>query len=306
MGGRSRAGRGVDGLTDARASRRSPGSLDSTTTAHRGCEAYGIRRSRRSHCRDLSFSWCRGDLERGSRLQKVSALEDAESSRAARSALGALRRQRRCITDLSNESYNHNPYRSRPRGVARVGGSARRSFPRANHSRSARKGARRSRNQAVHEMGGSHVGSHEPFGAQGFLEVVKGIADTGFLVAFVNRADRHHAWAVSIAERLTEPLFTCEPVLAEAAFHVRSSKIILGLVEDELVKLRFDVAENLTHLAELAQRYEARSPDLADLCIIRMSELHPRHSVVTVDERDFRVYRRNKREVIRLVCPPSR
>jgi len=49
---------------------------------------------------------------------------------------------------------------------------------------------------------------------------MKGIADTGFLVAFANRSDMHHDWAVSIAEQITEPLLTCEPVLAEAAFHL--------------------------------------------------------------------------------------
>jgi len=37
-----------------------------------------------------------------------------------------------------------------------------------------------------------------------------------------------------------------------------------------------------------------------------MSELHPMHSVVTVDRADFRVYRRNKRESIPLICPPER
>jgi hypothetical protein len=36
-----------------------------------------------------------------------------------------------------------------------------------------------------------------------------------------------------------------------------------------------------------------------------MSELHPHHSVLTVDRTDFRVYRRNKREAIPLVCPPE-
>ena len=48
------------------------------------------------------------------------------------------------------------------------------------------------------------------------------------------------------------------------------------------------------------------SKELADLYLIRMSELNPRHSVVTVDQADFRVYRRNKREVIPLVTPPDR
>jgi predicted nucleic acid-binding protein len=44
---------------------------------------------------------------------------------------------------------------------------------------------------------------------------VKGIADTGFLVAFANRNDRYHNWAVSLAKGITEPLLTCEAVLAE-------------------------------------------------------------------------------------------
>ena len=55
-------------------------------------------------------------------------------------------------------------------------------------------------------------------------------------------------------------------------------------------------------LAETA--HADREPDLADLCLIRMSEIHPRHSVITVDREDFRVYRRNKRETIPLICPP--
>jgi hypothetical protein len=49
----------------------------------------------------------------------------------------------------------------------------------------------------------------------------------------------------------------------------------------------------------------ACASDLADLCLIRMSELYPHHRVITVDE-DFRVYRRNKREVIPIIMPPRR
>jgi len=134
---------------------------------------------------------------------------------------------------------------------------------------------------------------------------LKAIADTGFLVAFANRHDRHHAWAMGIAERVTEPLLTCEAVLAEAAFHLKSVPLVLAMVREGLVSVAFDCRENLAQLATLAERYEDRHPDLADLCLIRMSELHPRHSVVTVDRRDFRVYRRNKREVIPLICPPG-
>jgi predicted nucleic acid-binding protein len=135
---------------------------------------------------------------------------------------------------------------------------------------------------------------------------VNGIADTGFLVAFANRNDRHHDWAVGVAEQLTAPLLTCEAVLAEAAFHLGSAGLALAMVQEGLVELSFDCREHLPQLAALAARYADRHPDLADLCLIRMSELHPRHPVVTVDRADFRVYRRNKREAIPLICPPER
>lgn len=134
---------------------------------------------------------------------------------------------------------------------------------------------------------------------------MKGIADTGFLVAFANRNDRHHEWAVSVAERVTAPLLTCEAVLAEAVFHLQDPALVLAMLEEGLITLAFDCRGHVAQLAELAERYTDRHPDLADLCLIRMSELHPRHSVITVDRADFRIYRRNKREAIPLICPPE-
>lgn len=133
---------------------------------------------------------------------------------------------------------------------------------------------------------------------------MKGIADTGFLVAFANRNDQHHDWAVSVAARVTEPLLTCEAVLAETAFHLRNVFLVLAMVRDKLITLAFDCQDHLPQLVALASRYGDRQPDLADLCLIRMSELYPRHSVITVDYADFRIYRRNKRDSIPLICPP--
>ena len=134
---------------------------------------------------------------------------------------------------------------------------------------------------------------------------MKGIADTGFLVAFANRSDRYHEWAVQVAEQITAPLLTCEAVLAEAAFHLGDLGVVLMMIEEGLISLAFECRDHLEHLEALAQRYANRRPDLADLCLIRMSELYPRHSVVTVDLEGFRIDRRNKREAIPLVCPPG-
>ena len=133
---------------------------------------------------------------------------------------------------------------------------------------------------------------------------MKGIADTGFLVAFANRNDRYHDWAVSIASGVNEPLLTCEAVLAETAFHLQSVPLVLAMVAQGLVEIAFDCRSHLSQLATLADRYSDRNPDLADLCLIRMSELYPQHSVITVDRTDFRIYRRNRREAIPLICPP--
>ena len=133
---------------------------------------------------------------------------------------------------------------------------------------------------------------------------MKGLADTGFLVAFANRHDAHHEWAVSVAEQISEPLLTCEPVLAEPAFHLQSVPLILAMIREKLIAVAFDCNSHLLQLQTLADRYADRQPDLADLCLIRMSELHPRHRVITTDREDFRVYRRNKREAIPIICPP--
>lgn len=114
----------------------------------------------------------------------------------------------------------------------------------------------------------------------------------------------HHEWAVAVASRVDEPLLTCEAVLAETAFHLRSIQLVLAMLGDRLISVAFQAADHLPRLAQLARAYADREPDLADLCLIRMSELHPRHSVITVDREDFRVYRRNKREAIPLISPP--
>lgn len=133
---------------------------------------------------------------------------------------------------------------------------------------------------------------------------MKAIADTGFIVAFGNRTDSHHAWAVSTARGLTEPALTCEAVLSEAAFHLSSCSYVISLVENEMLRVSFEFSRHISNLVELADRYVDRNPDLADLCLIRMSELYPRHTILTTDEQDFRVYRRNKRDVIPILCPP--
>lgn len=128
------------------------------------------------------------------------------------------------------------------------------------------------------------------------------IVDTGYLVAFARREDEHHQWALALAGRLQLPLLTCEAVLAETSFMLQSSAYVLAMLRRDVLRVALDCASHIDQLLDLAVRYADRKPDLADLCLIRMSELYVGHKIVTVDA-DFRIYRRNKREAIPLICP---
>ena len=89
--------------------------------------------------------------------------------------------------------------------------------------------------------------------------------------------------------KVTESRLTCEAVLAEAAFHLGSVSLVMAFVTEGLVRPEFRLTEHIPRIDELAARYADRRPDLADLCLIRMSELHPEFPVITTDVTDFRM-----------------
>jgi len=51
------------------------------------------------------------------------------------------------------------------------------------------------------------------------------------------------------------------------------------------------------------EKYGDQEMQLADACLVRMSELHRDSRVFTLDKQGFRVYRRFERQVIPLVAP---
>ena len=134
------------------------------------------------------------------------------------------------------------------------------------------------------------------------------ICDTGPLVAYLNRHDRHHAWAVALMKQVRPPLLTCEAVLTEAAYFLREDDLpvdpLFQFLERDVLRLAFDLSSHWPRVRTLLARYDRM--DLADASIVVMSELHARSQVLTVDRRDFSVYRRHDRQVIDFVAPPVR
>ena len=132
---------------------------------------------------------------------------------------------------------------------------------------------------------------------------MKLIADTGLLVAFLNRRDAHHGWAAALVAEADFPILICEPVLTEAAWHLRDSARLLQLVSEDVLRPALDCRDEVDALLGLVKRYANRAPDFCDLCVVRLSELFTRHTVATVDRRDFSIYRRFGQQVIPIVCP---
>jgi len=133
------------------------------------------------------------------------------------------------------------------------------------------------------------------------------ICDTGPLVAYLNRNDPYHSWAVAVMKQVRSPMLTTEPVLTEVAYFLRNDRIdvdpLFQLLERDAVRLDLPVATHWPRLRTLMARYDQM--DLADASIVVLSERHPRSQVVTVDRRDFSIYRRNDRQVIDFIAPPK-
>jgi predicted nucleic acid-binding protein len=81
------------------------------------------------------------------------------------------------------------------------------------------------------------------------------IVDTGPLVAFLDRAERHHHWVVTRVDRLDPPLLVCEPVLAEAmhllARFPRGQDSLYELLENGALRIAFRIGEHLGALKGL-------------------------------------------------------
>lgn len=134
------------------------------------------------------------------------------------------------------------------------------------------------------------------------------ICDTGPLVAYLNRNDPHHEWAVALMKQVRAPLLVSGPVLTEVVYFLREDGLsvdpLFQLLEREALRLSFDLSAHWPRVRTLMARY--RQMDLADASVVVMTELHARSQVLTLDRKDFSVYRRNDRQVIDFIAPGMR
>jgi len=135
---------------------------------------------------------------------------------------------------------------------------------------------------------------------------VKTIVDAGPLVGWFNAGDQWHSWSVDALRRRSGPLHTTEIVLGEACHHLGGNtapaQALLTLARQGGIILQSIWPAHLQRTQELMAKFERMDP--ADASLVVLSELHPKAKIVTVDSRDFRIYRRLRDQPLPLIVPP--
>jgi hypothetical protein len=130
---------------------------------------------------------------------------------------------------------------------------------------------------------------------------MRNILDTGPLVYRFDQAENAVAqWSRKLFRLQPPPFFTCEAVLVEAA-HLTTPELIARMVKDGDLVVDFSLQEEIGEVHRLVARYPQM--DMADACLVRMSELTPDCRIYTIDRKDFSVYRRFRNKVIPAVFP---
>ncbi len=132
------------------------------------------------------------------------------------------------------------------------------------------------------------------------------IVDTGPLVAFLDRSERHPRWTAERIDELDAPLLVCEPVLTEATVLLARFPIaqdaLFTLLQNGALVVGFRMDEHGVALHRLPRKYRDTPMSLADASVVRMAEIHDSHSVLTLDSA-FAVYRKHGRIPIVLIPP---
>ncbi len=135
---------------------------------------------------------------------------------------------------------------------------------------------------------------------------MKIIADTGVIVAYLDKRDERHKWTYEQMKVLPAPYSVCESVITESCFLVsrlhNGERNVLEMLKAGFLEIDFSLSSEIEAVGNLMQKYESVPMSLADACLVRMSETI-KDSVVFTTDGDFHIYRKNGRQKIDLIIP---
>jgi predicted nucleic acid-binding protein len=125
------------------------------------------------------------------------------------------------------------------------------------------------------------------------------LLDTGVIVALLDRSERYHERCLAVLDDLPESLVTCEAVIAEACYLLRTvagaAEAVIGNVASGVFHIPIRLADQAPAVEKLLRRYRDVPIDLADACLIDLADQLGTGRILTLD-RDFEVYRWRSRK----------
>ncbi len=133
---------------------------------------------------------------------------------------------------------------------------------------------------------------------------LRGLADTGALLAFLDRGDRWHQCCVEAFATLRLPLATSAAVLTEL-FHLlddpRQETAAWALLRSGAVTLLPIGDEDLPDLQALMDQYRDQPMDFADATLVHLARREGLTTIFTIDNDDFETYRIEGKRRFRIV-----
>ncbi len=134
---------------------------------------------------------------------------------------------------------------------------------------------------------------------------VRSLADTGALLAYLDRSDRWHKPCRTAFEELRLPLVTSTAVLTEL-FHLvgdsrRETEVAREFVGAGFLWVAPLSNRDLPNLLALMRRYHDRPMDFADATLVHIAERESVSTIFTVDHDDFETYRIGGRKRFRIL-----
>lgn len=125
------------------------------------------------------------------------------------------------------------------------------------------------------------------------------LVDAGPLIALLDRSDDRHAAVTKALEAIRDPLVSVWPVIVEAmylmSFSWPAQKALWEILETRAVRLLPLDEADLPRMKQLMEKYLDLPMDLADAALVRVAEREGLRRVLTLDQRDFGVYRLPRR-----------
>ena len=127
------------------------------------------------------------------------------------------------------------------------------------------------------------------------------IADTGFFVAIANRNDPLHPSAIKLLRHLPEPLITTHPIITETCYVLagrNSAHLQYGFLRSigqGFTNVFSLESSHFVRMGILMEKYRELPMDMADASLVVLAETLGHGRILTVDRRDFSIYRWNDR-----------